>query len=85
MPEESNRYNLSDRERLVKAEQEIRFLKEQRRELLDQVDGLDRRVRDLESFRIDLRARLSSTLWWLSVLAASLATAVSFLEHLFFK
>lgn len=76
---------MTDPERILKLEQELRFLKERRRELQEQIDDIRGDIRKLEQFRDDLHGRLSTMVWWLGIMAAALGTAASLVEHLIFK
>lgn len=85
MADESDRYRMTDPERILKLEQELRFLKERRRELQEQIDDMRGNIRQLEQFRDDLHGRLSTMVWWLGVMASAVAAGMSLVLHLIFK
>lgn len=82
---ESGRYRMTDPERILKLEQEIRVLKERRLELQAAFDESQRRIRALEDFRTDLHARLQSLVRWIAIMASCLGAGVSLAEHWIFK
>lgn len=83
--DDSSPYRMTDPERILKLEQEIRVLKERRLELQAGLDDAQRRIRVLEDFKTDMHARLQSMVRWLAIMASCLGGGISLAEHYLFK